>query len=362
MLKQKKLIAFVPGMISEQGHFFRYNLAIEKVAKLLNMSFSSIVGKYCSIEKLPHTWSKQFYSGRNKYLKALNRLYIYCRCFQKKELFSSVFFLDSFSLIELSLVFIAASVFLKSNDRLALVFRYDLEFCSHKRILKHLVRFVNIIKKNKIFFFSDSHLIKIQYEKLLKTPIIQLPIPHTGNRIFYSKHQPTIALWWPGSPRENKGLQDILSLIRSFSPLNQPFSLYLSEEVRSLCPHSNLKIYFLSTILDEDTYEAMFSKTSLVLLPYKKINYKRQTSGIFVESICYGSIPVTYTDTWMAGELERFDLSELIVNFNDRDIWERLAHISQSEVIRKKVDCMRENYLNYHNVPSFAKEFSRALF
>ena len=72
----------------------------------------------------------------------------------------------------------------------------------------------------------------------------------------------------------------------------------------------------LPTHLTRTEYLMQLAISDLVLLPYDALAYKERTSGIFIETIVAGKMPAVTRGTWMAGELARYDLSELIVDWN----------------------------------------------
>ncbi|NGX56918.1 MAG: hypothetical protein K1060chlam5_01171, partial [Candidatus Anoxychlamydiales bacterium] len=79
----------------------------------------------------------------------------------------------------------------------------------------------------------------------------------------------------------------------------------------------NDHINFLSSHLTRSEYNEKMSNAKLILLPYDEESYRYRTSVIFVEAIVSGIIPTTTKNTWMASELVKYDLEDLIVD------WER---------------------------------------
>ena len=59
----------------------------------------------------------------------------------------------------------------------------------------------------------------------------------------------------------------------------------------------------------------MFNRYDFVLLPYDKKIYAECNLGIFVEAIVAGKITLVSADTWMAYELNKFKLTELVIDW-----------------------------------------------
>ncbi|NGX63715.1 MAG: hypothetical protein KR126chlam6_01128, partial [Candidatus Anoxychlamydiales bacterium] len=95
--------------------------------------------------------------------------------------------------------------------------------------------------------------------------------------------------------------------------------------------------------------------SDIILLPYSSASYKFRTSGIFVEAITMGKIALTTPSTWMAYELEKYDLKELIINWDNLNLIQKLEEIYLNKYIREKIKFMTNDYCKFHNIANFAK-------
>ena len=96
--------------------------------------------------------------------------------------------------------------------------------------------------------------------------------------------------------------------------------------------------------------------SDIILLPYAPSSYRFRTSGIFVEAITMGKIALTTKNTWMAYELEKYDLKELIIDWDAPTIVQKLEEIYLNKSIREKLKFMTNEYCKFHNIETFAKK------
>ena len=114
------------------------------------------------------------------------------------------------------------------------------------------------------------------------------------------------------------------------------------------------QVHFVSTMLSRKEYVEWMRIVDLVLLPYSAKDYAYRTSGIFVEAIVLGAVPIVTNNTWMAYELQRFDLFELIFEWDECNLMDRLCHLPCNINTRKKLEFMRSYYRGFHCVQGFA--------
>lgn len=95
-----------------------------------------------------------------------------------------------------------------------------------------------------------------------------------------------------------------------------------------------------------------------MLIPYDAIAYQERTSGVFTEAVMAGNIPLTTTNTWMARELLKFGLDNLIISWeNPESVWQHIEKVFHCQETRCKLKKMQESYRNIHNIHNFAHQF-----
>jgi len=110
--------------------------------------------------------------------------------------------------------------------------------------------------------------------------------------------------------------------------------------------------------LKREEYVAQLAKSDIILLPYDPVAYYARTSGLFVEAICAGKVVFTREGSWLAHELHRYDLHELITDFASL---EHMISIAQDAEVLKKLARMQQAYQKFHSVENFAQTISAIL-
>jgi hypothetical protein len=99
----------------------------------------------------------------------------------------------------------------------------------------------------------------------------------------------------------------------------------------------------------------------IILVPYEPSAYADRTSGVFADAIASGSIPVTIDGTWMAHELQKYGLGELILDWDNPEITRVLFSLREQPCLRTKLDRMRDDYAMFHSMPGYARTLERIL-
>ncbi|WP_353432692.1 hypothetical protein [Polynucleobacter sp. MWH-UH23A] len=270
-----------------------------------------------------------------------------------------IVFLEDFSYSELCAFIVALLFSNKKELLLSILFRYSVNQSIIKYVLyKFLFLIVNLLFR-EVIYFSDSNLLSNSWEKIVKRRVTTFPIP---NRLDYLAHnKPPRIFWWPGYPREDKGLNRIIKILSEDHRISDA-KFILSEDVRKFLKNTSLRIEYIDPILSTDKYLSTFQRVRYVILPYDKIRYSKSTSGVFVEAVLLGCIPVVEHGTWMAQELDKFGLMDLIVDFNYFDLSDFVQNIeSNIENIEFKLQVMGKFYARYHTVDSYRDEFFHAI-
>lgn len=80
-----------------------------------------------------------------------------------------------------------------------------------------------------------------------------------------------------------------------------------------------------------------------MLIPYDAIAYQERTSGVFTEAVMAGNIPLTTTNTWMARELLKFGLDNLIISWeNPESVWQHIEKVFHCQETRCKLKKCRK--------------------
>lgn len=200
---------------------------------------------------------------------------------------------------------------------------------------------------------SISHALAARYG--LRTQL--LPIPHLIDpgpiRYAAPKGQRAIRLWFPGEPREEKGLSVIRKLTKTLMQSALGCTLVLDERI--IQPSStNRSIATLPGPLTAEAYARELSECDAVLLPYDAERYRQATSGIFIEAVAAGKMPFVTRGTWMADELIRYELGDLTFTWEDDQPFSKFAELFASPALQSNLSRMSEDVRRLHGPLAFA--------
>ncbi len=268
----------------------------------------------------------------------------------------SIVFLDGGSL------FFLLSFFFLSNKK-NITFIYYLR-SSYNQIIKEFFFFLILKKFNKIFFnfklVTDSLLLKNFLLRKTKLNAFILPIPHTVFRKIniLKNNLDCINLFCPGGFRADKFGNNLNLFLKNHDKYS--YNLVINKDFIKPINITQIKLNYFSNLNKKEYYD-IFKNSDFILLPYEQESYKLKTSGIFVETIIFGRIPIVTSHTWMADQLKMFNLRELIV-----DDWgffklSKLLKDIKKNLFYKKLRNMQIFYNNFHNEDSFINKFTRVI-
>ncbi|MCH9633773.1 MAG: hypothetical protein S4CHLAM7_05060 [Chlamydiae bacterium] len=107
--------------------------------------------------------------------------------------------------------------------------------------------------------------------------------------------------------------------------------------------------------LDRETYISWMKKSDVILLPYSDPHYEKSTSSIFLEAILARKIPLVYPNTWMAYELKKYNLEELIIDWKPNELADLILKAYSNNSLLDKLDKMRGAYEKFHHLDNYAE-------
>ncbi len=361
--------SLMPCLNTEVGHIYEYNRSLAKAVQLNGWHHVGIIPKRCSILSIPKHWLKILtqdeWDTNKKFLfriiASLKNIPPFLRLFnriKKNKKNSSVLFIEHglHHLLGCTIAILIAN----PKIELWILHRYDylgqrsrgkIYHCIHKILQWKLGR-------DHVKLLTDSALLAKTQSNMFKAKIHLVPIPHTSLAPMKKDNPAKLLLWWPGgSIREDKGLKYIQKLAYD---LNPQFQLILASKAKPLFNKHIKHISFIETTLTRKEYNIWMRRVDFVLLPYLPSVYHSSTSGIFVEAIVSGTIPLTIAGTWMAHELKTHHLSELILDWK-QSIVSHLEPIKKNDDIQQKFQNMQQCYLAFHSLKGFAKSMKHII-
>lgn len=359
------LITIQPWLKDYIGHSFTYNMAVKKACDLNNWENYSLIPKDCCLNALPSCWmkilskdemneNKSLYKKLTTQWKNISPYYYFFKKIEKKQK-KIVVMMEQIGVAELSSFFVFLFLF-RPKIKLLLLHRYSLRDMGKKKgfylMMHYLLKWV--LKNDNLILLSDSDLVSKSLSSYFKQKIEVLPIPHTEGDSEKEEKKEKYSLWWPGgATRIDKGLKYIDKLSYLLAHDNRKYKLFVADSAKQKINVNN-NIIFIKSNLSAIEYNYYMKKMGLILLPYLAEEYYSRTSGIFVEAITAGSIPIVLEGTWMANELIKNDLTELIVDFTDSNLLQIFDVIIDSKEIKEKINKMKQAYLKYHSVGTYA--------
>ncbi len=353
-----------------EGHFYEYLVSLNQALEINDIQTVNWVPIDCEIDdkrfiKILHRHSLSYKKNiwyqillPFKNLKTLNGLFKKIKIKAEKQ---SLIFADGFVLGHL-LSLIVSLLLVRPKIKLCLLHRYDPNQRFSKGKIHYFLHklFEIIIGKNNLFLFTDTEPLAASCIKCFKKNVIVLPIPHAVKNLIdrplgKGDNRNEILCWWPGIIREEKGLENIRKIINELFNKSKRFKIIMSEIGKDYFPPIYTNIQYVKNAIERDSYYEIMKKSDLILLPYLKEQYFSRSSGVFVEAIAYGKVVLVSEGTWMACELNKFDLNELIVDWEKEDISKKFEAIINNNEIYNKINKMKSFYEDFHSVKNFAK-------
>jgi hypothetical protein len=306
-------------LVDESGHDFIYHCAVQEAAARLNIGYGAYVPQHCKMDVLPEGWTKFFRS------KSGCRFMDFSRLLYRQK---GIFFLESFNTFDLFALTLASLFFAGKQSRLWVLYR---QIPKYRKIHLWFSKLLKWRWQSRFVLMTDSELIQG----------VVLPIPHTEIKGALPKNEKIIC-WWPGKPRAAKGWE----VMRRIVPLADPALIEI------ICARaSGLPVRLIDDVLTREEYTQWMLASDVILLPYDPKAYRSGTSGIFVEAIIAGKLPVVCDGGWPAYELKKFGLEELILDWTDP--FPRILELLRCQPTLEKLANMREEYLIFHSLDTF---------
>ena len=184
-----------------------------------------------------------------------------------------------------------------------------------------------------------------------------MPIPHTDIthcRIKSQESSPIIC-WWPGSPREEKGWNIIKELAHYSGDNTKNIQLVCAETSQVESTNNGVELMLVQNYLTREEYYHWLGVSQIILLPYNYPAYEGRTSGIFTECIMAGKTPLVTQKTWMAYELHKYNLAELVIDWQEpQQVFDIIQKLVKSDIIQDKIKRMQQSYEQFHSVDNYS--------
>ena len=379
MTDQKLLVSIIFQDHKQIGHDIEYNICVGKAAESMGISHTVILPKIWKGDPLiPENWLPLLNTGKGRFrghlTQIINKTVMTARSLQaiiNERILSTrrdvIFFIESFTLSYLISFYLAMYLLRSKKLKLVILIRWNIIQDKRGFFLKHLMKkIIASHGEGSLTLVTDSDLIQEAIQEHMKVPCTVLPIPHTEicytkeNAIATCKKNEHIVCWWPGIPRRIKGLGVIAKLLREKSEYASRFKIVAAKSSHLTRTAGGAELELLDDYIERSAYQQQLIRSDIILTPYDKI-YIHGTSGIFVEAVVAGKMPFTTEGTWMAYELGRFGLDQLVLDWSKKNIMETMYHRYEDLTIREKLESMSYSYRNKHNLTNFSEALERVI-
>lgn len=350
---ENKILYCDPGIINSVGHnmqtiqcLIKYFPSIEVLA---GKAYIGSDAKFRSIFRhgSPH------YSIKNKIIKLLekfdsNRFILYKKIIHYIKLYqtirdlsivntkyNNIVIINSVELDDAYRIMQAFS-FRKKGLKFKIILHYSpfkhdsLEIRDHIQVI--LNKMVLASKKNDVIYFADTEYLIDIYSLILKVNVKSIPFPHLQREIVSNKKNSNVIGIF-GTYTETKSIHLIPQIIREMKIKNVPWNIqctYITknrvvedlEKTLQILPF----VSYRTGPFDGIEVDKFYAYSSIILLLYHSHDYEIQSSGIFMETIASGNIPVISSSMYDAQIIERIDPKLVYIPNNIYSIAEALDY------------------------------------
>lgn len=364
-----RLISFLFALDTERGHLFEYNKTVGQAARSLGWEHGAAVRAAARVSERPEGWEFCLGTMRTRFqwkplaqLEKLWSLQVSLLRYLRRQAASErplILFLEWLHVVHV-LPFCLALALTRWRGPVWLWVQYRLPI--HRTWRNWYLHLMHASARlwlgpGRLRLLSESDGVAAMAERAFGLPVTVAPMPHLhpATAMLSARPSPRRLLWFPGLAGQAKGSRWAERLARSDAPEAREFALAVSDNVPLVAAPGGCEVIRLPQVLPRAVYDGWLNAADLIALPYAPETYGVRTSGIFVEAVAAGKLPVTTAGTWLARELLKHNLTELIVDWGRPDIWAHLRALSDDAGLRARLARMQAVYAQFHTPAKFAQ-------
>ncbi|MCS6814069.1 MAG: glycosyltransferase family 1 protein [Cyanobacteria bacterium] len=369
---QPIFVSLIPNLLGGKGHVYAYHCAVREALMQLGWTHQAAVAPDAILKTLPEGWTPAL-DGPNleaiasPVAKALNWWGIYRWSEQVANYLRGVVvqgrpvivLLERFIPSQLIGLWLALARIPTDHVAVWLLYRRDIHRMRIRRLYKLLNQLIaQQLSPDRLQLLSDSELQAKSLMGYFQMPVTVMPIPHTtieGAQPGATTPKHDIICWWVGEPRPEKGLATIQRLVTLTESVAEQFCLIHAASANIASIPNGMKVKAIADNLSREDYNAWLMASDIILLPYDCNAYQERTSGVFVEGVIAGKLPIVTQNTWMAHELARYGLSELAVVWEQPGILQYIVDRLHDPTVTDRLQRMQQAYLDFHTPATYAK-------
>ena len=362
-----RLFFILPGFVNFSGHDGAFINTLNTFAKTNNYKLEVISSEknYINIDFDHHKIIPD--NNKNIFLKIINIFALIKNFFNFLNLnkinYDDKILIDGGSYYQQLGLALSFLLYRNKIKNIYIYYRIDFEKNFIKKIIMQFILFsLNNTSKNNLIILTDSEALSNLLSQRYKYINYVMPIPHllTNNiDLNESKNENSIIkIWLPGPIRKDKGISNLHYLLKNIRQKKSNIKILINE--KSKVEFSSLEnIEFLKSNMPRDEYISLFRKNNIIILPYNDPSYKTRTSGIFLECISIGKKVLVSSNTYMADELIKYGLSDLVVDdWSNIDLITQIKEINLNNNLQLLLFNMRDEYIKKHGDLAYQKKLN----
>ncbi|NML42710.1 glycosyltransferase family 4 protein [Ramlibacter sp. G-1-2-2] len=379
--KQITMISVMPDVHGGIGHHVGYHQSVGNAARACGWRHVALVSTSHGLARLPESWRAVLDTGllttglpqvlaRGKAFALLGDMRRFTdtlvQAVQEELRLGAagecIVFLDDFNGPQLLAIRQAMRRLPKERLHFWFLYRYDpaARGIAGKLYQRAVASLIRLFPNGRFRMLTDSVPLATELKSTFGMPAHVMPIPHTSAQASrtLARDPDEIICWWPGAPRPDKGLDVMQRLAQAPAPVPAGRRIRLAlSEAANIASGVGVTVQALPRHLSSGDYDAWLHTADVLLMPYDRQRYRLATSGIFAECVAAGKIPLVTDGTWMAFELDRHDLRELVCDWSDpAGTLATIRRAAEDPELRQKLSRMRESFLEFHSEGAYARE------
>lgn len=359
-----RILAIVPYLRNEKGHYHSFHLAADEAATSLGWEYIVAAPDDTEVKNWPSHWQKcldlKLRSFKPRWLARFYEKHVIRTSlthFLKKNSLpgdSNILFIEDPSTRMLRLLM--KSLALLRTQKLTVWIHWH-STCDSASVCRWVKRLGLFCLANNPILTAMTDSLAQEWQEALQMPVGTVPHPTQTHSDIQplTRSDDLMHCWWPGSPYRWKGQDCIQRLLNLTGPAAARLKLICSAEATLVAGQGAVKLQHVAPMLEREEYLRHMTSADLILLPYEPGYCAKRFSGILLEAIQLGKIPVVQDGTWMAQELRKYHLSALIIDWSQSDLAEKLISLATDHDVQTKIQAMQQTYRHLHCSSNFAR-------
>ncbi len=154
-----------------------------------------------------------------------------------------------------------------------------------------------------------------------------------------------INVYMPSLLSDGKGSEVTQGLIDLINNTNG-ITFFIRDKTNKLNKVKYNNVNYLTGDLNDDEVFHLYETCDFVLIPYDSKTFQMRTSGVIVDCLLFGSIPIVFEDTWMAHICKKHNFGIIVTGNSSKAMLNALLNnISQLKTLRGEMYRAALNYL-----------------